>query len=393
MADPLLTSLCTICHTQSPKYKCPRCGMRTCSLTCVKKHKNWSSCNGERDPTIYIPRRKLKTDAGIDHDYNFLTKIERSVEQTEKILREEKDILPQDDLASRPRPNKRRRIHNNSSRAIGPFDESTRKWDRNSIPRMLHLGINVSSLPYGMARAKENTTSWNKRTRTMNWQVEWLEWNAIGSPDGNYEPKPSRMLHKILDEVPLYVGFADGQESRRQQQLSSQERAVEKRQKKTTESKSVAGSGQDAITTSWSSGEHVMQDSTTTMWKTLALRPHTTDELGDRYRFFYLLPKTPSREPQRLIPLRPTENLATILPGLDIVEFPTICVLPSGSERVPDGYVVESRPKKSKKRGAPELVEYSSDGEDGEVMDQDSEQGGKDDTTSSSGSDSSEESD
>ncbi|KAI0884613.1 uncharacterized protein GGS22DRAFT_163928 [Annulohypoxylon maeteangense] len=398
MADPLLTSLCTICHIQTPKYKCPRCGTRTCSLTCVKKHKKWSSCNGERDATAYIPREKLKTDAGIDHDYNFLTKIERSVERTEKILREEKEILPQEDTTSRPPPNKRARLHKGQSRGRVTFEESSRRWDRNSIQRMRQLGINVSSVPYGMTRAKENKTSWNKRTRTMNWQVEWFEWKGIApiegdsNQDNNQKPKPSRLLHKVLDEVPLYIGFAETQEYYRQRQLSDQERVKEKKQKASEGKKILAGSAQDVATTAWSGGECIMQDSGTTTWNNETLGSHISEEPKDKYRFFYLKPRTPSRESQKLVPLRPTDSLANILPDLDIVEFPTICILPSNSTAIPDGYVVvEEKVGRSKKRQGTSLVEYLS--EEGENINEEIDEQENDDTTSSSGSDSSDLSD
>ncbi|KAI1210728.1 uncharacterized protein F4807DRAFT_57169 [Annulohypoxylon truncatum] len=398
MADPLLTSLCTICHIQTPKYKCPRCATRTCSLACVKKHKKWSSCNGERDPTVYIPREKLKTDAGIDHDYNFLTKIERSVERTEKILREEKEILPQEDNTSRPPPNKRARLHKGQSRGRVTLEESSRRWDRNSIQRMRQLGINVSSLPYGMARAKENKTSWNKRTRTMNWQVEWLEWKDItlieGDNSQDNNQKPLRLLHKMLDEVPLYIGFAETQEYHRQRQLSDQERAREKKQKASEEKKILAGSVQDVATTAWSGGECATQDSSTTTWNNKTLGSHISEELKDKYRFFYLKPRTPSRESQKLVPLRPTDNLTNILPDLDLVEFPTICVLPGNSAAIPDGYVVvEEKVGRSKKRQGTSLVEYLSEEEEGENIDEENNGQVDDDTTSSSGSDSSDISD
>ncbi|KAI1766460.1 hypothetical protein GGR53DRAFT_464337 [Hypoxylon sp. FL1150] len=385
MADPLLTSLCTICHIQSPKYKCPRCGTRTCSLACVTKHKKWSSCNGERDPTVYVPREKLKTDAGIDHDYNFLTKIERSVERAEKILREERDILPDEDASSRPPPNKRARLHKGRSRGRVAFEENSRKWDRNSIQRMRQLGIRVSSVPYGMTRAKENNSSWNRRTRTMNWQVEWLEWAPIAS-EGNNTTQPTRRMYKILDETALYLGFAEAQEYHRKVQLSDRERVEEKKQK-ASEKKTLTGGGQDMASTAWSAQEYTMQDSRTTAWNDVISGLHATEGLKDRYRFYYLKPKTPSREQHKLVPLRPTENLASILPGQDIVEFPTICVLPANSTTIPDGYVVENRARRSKKRQASSLVEYASE-EEGEAMDDKLEGQEGDDTTSSSGSDS-----
>ncbi|CAJ2511236.1 Uu.00g068610.m01.CDS01 [Anthostomella pinea] len=383
MADPLLTSLCTICRIQTPKYRCPRCGTRTCSLTCVKKHKNWSSCNGDRDATAFMPREKLKTDAGIDHDYNFLTKIERCIETAEKILRDEREILPEE--KSNPPPHKRARPHKGQSRGRTTLDDSGRKWERSTIQRMRKLDINVASVPYGMTRAKENMTTWNRRTKTINWQVEWLDMTANSSAEGGNRPSPTRLLYKILDETPLHLGFAEAQEYRRQQQLSDKERAQEKALQRREE---LAKSGQHTKSTAWHAQPAPMQSETDSTWS--YSEDHDNRRIAkDLCRFFFLKPRTPSKDPRRLVPLRPREGLATLLPGLDVVEFPTICVLPAGVTTVPDGYVIEKRPevRNHKKRKGSALVEYGSSSEpsDGE---QDEGEPSSDDDTSSSGSDS-----
>jgi hypothetical protein len=36
------------------KYTCPCCGNRTCSVACVKKHKETTSCTGKRDRTAFV---------------------------------------------------------------------------------------------------------------------------------------------------------------------------------------------------------------------------------------------------------------------------------------------------------------------------------------------------
>ncbi|KAI5927912.1 hypothetical protein F4810DRAFT_645847 [Camillea tinctor] len=399
MADPLLTSLCTICHTQTPKYRCPRCGTRTCSLACVKKHKNWSSCNGERDPTIFVPREKLKTDAGIDHDYNFLAKIERSVERAERILREDRGALPQED--SNPQPNKRARLHKGRSRGRITLDTNSRKWDRNSLHRMRELGINVSSMPLGMARSKENNSSWNKRTRTINWQVEWIDWTTSDlSSEQNANPTPTRILHKLLDETPLFVGFVELQEYHRQQQLSGKERVLEK--KALRKQQKLAKGVQDVTSTAWQAHPFPMQNQSSTAWSDWASCDGFpgAEALRGRYRFFFQTPRTPSRESRKLIPLEAGGNLATLLRGLDVIEFPTIHVLPANVDVLPKGYVIEKRPgggQMQKKRKGSALVEYDSNAEesssgeeDGELAgDDDDDDDDDDDGTSSSGSDSS----
>ena len=98
MADPLLTSLCAICHVSAPKYKCPRCNIQTCSVQCIKKHKAWSECSGERDPTTYVPPAQLRTVAGVNHDYNFLHGLGMSMERTERVFVQDKKIMREEDL-------------------------------------------------------------------------------------------------------------------------------------------------------------------------------------------------------------------------------------------------------------------------------------------------------
>uniref|UniRef100_A0A093US92 Box C/D snoRNA protein 1 n=1 Tax=Talaromyces marneffei PM1 TaxID=1077442 RepID=A0A093US92_TALMA len=82
--ESLLSQLCNICHINVPKYRCPRCAVRTCSLPCTRKHKTWSSCTGVRDPAAYLTRSQLETEASFDRDFNFITGIERRLERAER---------------------------------------------------------------------------------------------------------------------------------------------------------------------------------------------------------------------------------------------------------------------------------------------------------------------
>ncbi|GAP85557.1 putative HIT zinc finger protein [Rosellinia necatrix] len=392
MAGPLLSSLCTICRIQAPRYTCPRCGTRTCSLSCVKKHKTWSSCNGERDPTVFVAIDKLKTDAGIDHDYNFLTKIERSVERVERVLREDRDILPREN--PEPPPHKKTRFNKGQSRGRTTVDDGLRKWDRNAIHRMRGLGIHVSSVPYGMTRSKENMSSWNRRTKTINWQVEWLFHDIKQSTTGNGQSQTKRMLHKALDETPLHVAFAEALEYDRQRQLTDYERAEEK---KTLRKRQAQGQmSQDAVTGMWQECPHLMQNSANGTWNSST----NVDDLyvaKNKYRFLFPRPKTLPREPRRLVLLDPSETLVSILPGREIVEFPTIHVLPVSVTCLGEGYIIEDNDTRrtSKKRKALLSVDYESNGElsdeeeeeDGQIIELDAEADTSDDTTSSSGSD------
>lgn len=423
MADPLLTSLCTICHVQSPKYKCPRCATRTCSLQCITKHKKWSSCSGERDPTVYIAPSKLKTDAGIDHDYNFLTKIERSIETADKIMREERDIVPppgghpqqhhdagggRHQHRDNHHPNKRARFNDGRH---GHDDHSasasSRRWDKNSQLRLRKLGIHVSAVPYGMTRSRENKTSWNKRTRTMNWQVEWFVHAGVEMASAGHEQdsgaktevanearKPTRILHKILDETPLAEGFEAGLAWYRHTQMTEEERALQKNTKKKDEHTKPAtrtrreekvhsaACGQDSLSSSWTAHLAATQSSTSGAWQAVFSETRssatTSQPIESAYQFFYQKPRIPSRQTQKLTPLDPGDDMAKILPKLEIVEFPAIHVFPKGVP-LPEGYALDQPSQKQRqmpvraqqgargengKRKAEGLVGYGSSGDD-----------------------------
>lgn len=208
MSDPLLTSLCGICHISVPKYKCPRCGARTCSLGCIKKHKAWSECSGERDATAYVAPSKLRTPAGVDHDYNFLHGIELSVERAEKLLVEERGIVQEEEL--RPmtiqevkwkpgRDGRKRKVL--VTRVLR--EAKGRSFERHLTARLKKLNITIMCVPTGMVRQRANNTTLNRRTMRVNWQVEWMTFED----NTDTESKKIRALSKVMDDMPLYQAY------------------------------------------------------------------------------------------------------------------------------------------------------------------------------------------
>ncbi|KAK3721300.1 Box C/D snoRNA accumulation [Vermiconidia calcicola] len=152
MERTLLSELCTLCHTDKPKYRCPRCKAQTCSLSCYKRHQQRASCSGKRDPTTYVKKSQWATPAGIDHDYNYLKSVERTI-----------DGSSQD-------------VH---SRGIGVDATSSkgahRAWQPQSgLQKYLNRNqITVDRAPVGMSRQKSNQTRVTKSGKVM-WTVEWV---------------------------------------------------------------------------------------------------------------------------------------------------------------------------------------------------------------------------
>jgi hypothetical protein len=127
-------------NTNVSKYRCPGCSARTCSLPCYKRHQQWAQCSGQRDPTKFVKKSQLVTPAGIDHDFNFLTGIERDIEKAEKGLGD----------------------GGSGSGTVG----TTRSWSQSQASQKgqinyQHLefaGVKVIRAPKGLSRQRENTS-------------------------------------------------------------------------------------------------------------------------------------------------------------------------------------------------------------------------------------------
>ncbi|XP_026184456.1 zinc finger HIT domain-containing protein 3 [Mastacembelus armatus] len=48
--------LCNVCNEETPKYRCPACKIRYCSLGCYKRHKD--TCLPAEQPTPSVPEAK-----------------------------------------------------------------------------------------------------------------------------------------------------------------------------------------------------------------------------------------------------------------------------------------------------------------------------------------------
>lgn len=159
MIDPLpvarLTTNATdsvTSHTNSIKYTCPRCGIHTCSLPCVKRHKAWAQCSGIRNPAAYRKRADLATPSSIDQDFNFITSVERSLQRADESALD-KGI----DLA--PSGVKRR----------GPVG----KWKFDA--EVEERGIRLIRAPSGLSRNKQNKSHWaGGPNKCILWTTEWV---------------------------------------------------------------------------------------------------------------------------------------------------------------------------------------------------------------------------
>ncbi|KAG7285427.1 hypothetical protein NEMBOFW57_010054 [Staphylotrichum longicolle] len=401
MSETVLSTLCSICHTEPPKYRCPRCGARTCSVGCIQKHKARADCDGVRNPRAFLPLAQLKTDAGIDHDFNFLTSIERARQRAEKDVVEVRQLLSDKEL--RP-PNDDKlfqkvwygdELHhipaqqsqsygNRHGRAPAPGPPLIDGFDKHVRRRLRYLDIEAVTMPKGMARQRDNKTAWNRRTQTINWQVEWLVYNAADlgfvHDDDDDQQQPLRILYKSLEGTPLAAALASTLDWHRgqldRQARESQQQQQQQQQPDTDNDDDGDGDGtakkrkphaangynnnkkkkqppqvptQNPESAAWPSQPHTAQSPVTTAWSQTTTAPHaetTLEERLGRWSFYLVDAAGPSKasaggennkersrshgRDRTLIPLGPgvSETLTSALAGRTVVEFPTVVVLP-----------------------------------------------------------------
>ncbi|KAF2667446.1 hypothetical protein BT63DRAFT_480412 [Microthyrium microscopicum] len=183
MDSGVLGDLCSVCHTEQPKYRCPRCSTRTCSLECSQRHKKRAPCSGVRDPTAFIKKSDLATPQGVDHDYNFISGLERNLEKYDLRKIQPRYGYGQPDQKARREQAKVNKTNHERKKFLDASRSS---------------GVKLLRAPAGMQRALDNSSRVLKRdTRSsvIVWTVEWL-----------YEDG-SRRLRGCYSNDPLHIAF------------------------------------------------------------------------------------------------------------------------------------------------------------------------------------------
>jgi len=296
-------------YTNTPKYRCPRCPgpVRTCSLPCYKRHQQRASCNGQRDPTAYVKKSQLATPAGIDHDYNFLTKIERVVDRP-------------DDDRDREFANARKRWH-----AEGPLQ----KYLRDNRVR-------VDRAPVGMSRQKTNQTRFLPKSKRIVWTVEWVDTDGSRRHAEVHEAETLGSAYQAMST-------ARGRESNKKRKLDTTDDIASSHSKNINRHASghVSGDIQDSAASSvmatipkeetvLSGDSHVAADVL-----------HTSNDSNEARPTLYLLRPHTASSSHVLIPASPTLTLTAILRDRAVLEFPTIYAMNHSPDAVPDGFITE----------------------------------------------------
>ncbi|EMC91896.1 hypothetical protein BAUCODRAFT_79558 [Baudoinia panamericana UAMH 10762] len=322
MADhAMLSELCSVCYTEKPKYRCPRCSIQTCSLPCYKKHQQRASCNGKRDPAAYLRKSQWATPTGLDLDFNYLKNIENRITSAGHYVQ---DRGIESGHASHPTATGNR------------FQQYLDKYN-----------ITVRRAPKGMSRERANTSRATKGHDAL-WSVEWI----LGAEQRN-------LLHDCAESdtiASLYKSLVMSEARKRGENAQSQRSKKRKRAQASEASSQPQASSSNAQPRNGdfenTSGVTEACDEPATERKLLedlnetapTTRPDVSGGAGESKHVaddlhFYLLKPGSSSGIRALIPLQSADTLTRCLTNRTVLEYPTIYVMPDRPDSLPEGFI------------------------------------------------------
>ncbi|XP_062111173.1 uncharacterized protein LOC133822749 [Humulus lupulus] len=138
------SKLCEECKLNDSKYKCPGCSFRSCSLPCVKAHKQRTGCTGKRNRTEFVPLSQFD-DNQLISDYNLLEEVKRVSESAQRM---------------------RKKLCKYNHYRLPYFLRSVRSAAASRRTKILFL-------PGGMTKREKNQTNYDKRKKCIYWTIEW----------------------------------------------------------------------------------------------------------------------------------------------------------------------------------------------------------------------------
>eukprot|EP00126_Sphaerothecum_destruens_P010475 Sdes_comp20751_c0_seq1m16673 len=173
--DPIhkSTTKCCLCENQ-PKYKCPRCEKQTCSLDCVKNHKQLFSCSGKRNRTEFIPISEYSASTFFS-DFTLLEEISRFSDQSRRDQLLKRHKIPEGKFSFLVKASKMR-------------------------------DIQLKIMPISMKKHRMNSSFFHIKENLIYWKLElhfFLPTNLLIPPNRNQENILSLEIEKISEIEPL----------------------------------------------------------------------------------------------------------------------------------------------------------------------------------------------
>ncbi|EAT85773.2 hypothetical protein SNOG_07122 [Parastagonospora nodorum SN15] len=272
---------------------------------------NGAQCSGQRDPTKFVKKSQLVTPAGIDHDFNFLTGIERDIEKAEQSLAEKTVVDSSTSHSwSQHKSSQKGQVNYQQLEAAGVKVIRAPKVEWFDHQKKRQLTETSSTCQVAVAQPFAPREQYKAKKRK-------LDTKQAAAPGSSSVPDPTPSLeHK---DKQVRRGLNVKSTIREEEQLPAGERAINPHERE-------AGESESSLT------EAVHAESRNDR---SSVKP--TDD--GEHMYFLAKPRTTSSR-SVLIPLDSNATLGECLNGRTVLEFPTIYVFPSSME-LSDEFMLE----------------------------------------------------
>ena len=165
---------CAACG-EPARYRCPACDTRSCSVSCIDRHKRNLPCSGKRAASTFHAIGEFD-DRVVHRDYQFLEGVVRAVDGGK---RRRRDVEPSEGT--------------NRQGFLPPARHQL-------LQRARERQVLLELLPPGMQRQRENTSRYDHRRRRICWRVE-VEFDVAGLRHCLPNVAESTTLREILCEL------------------------------------------------------------------------------------------------------------------------------------------------------------------------------------------------
>ncbi|OQE32593.1 hypothetical protein PENFLA_c001G08779 [Penicillium flavigenum] len=324
-SDPLLSDLCSICHTNPPKYRCPRCSTRTCSLPCTRRHKLWSQCSGVRDPAAYLKRSDLNTESAFDRDFNFITGIERTLERAEREVDNRGIDISGGVQADDGNPEGL--AHPTASRKRKHPNQGLAKGEAAFLRGAENAGVRVLRAPKGMSRNKQNGSRLHPKHKRLAWTIEWIAADGVKT-----------IRDSVIDTCSIAEAYNRCCPRPKDQESIIESVKDEKKEEDLDTPKTTVAAPGNTVTTKVEADTKPPPPTKGSAKEPADASTEATDKASNqtlaphRGLYFYLhRPRTTTKKPV-LTPLLQSSTLNTVLRNRTVLEFPTIYAMPESAE-------------------------------------------------------------
>lgn len=349
---PLLQSLCSICHVNTPKYQCPACGIKSCSLDCCVKHKVQKSCSGLVDPTKFQSRSDLVSNVHLmNRDYNFLQTIDRQFHVSLNIINDKMSNNHTNVIQNKRKRGMVMPRSNNQSEQL-QNDNQNGKTKRPRFEPGTENGkfikinnVKIYQLPPGLSRSLQNKTGYaGKKSKFWAWTIEFFYKKST--------PEEKTNTSTILESISKITKENEKKEEKNPQEFQYKlchivpetdklQDAVRKFLKLPTQSESIDNASTLNITSSVNPGIVEINEEDTignnaksidnSELKIEENGQKVEEKRGSKYNYYLKKIYTPANKPQ-LIKLDGELTIQENLDGKSVIEFPSIYVLAEDDE-------------------------------------------------------------